>query len=147
MPEEYFYDRRSKELHVRQQNTFLGRVHSVNLLAGEVFYLRLLLHNDHCRGKVSFEDFSSINGTLHESYQAVCRELGHLCDDQEWENFLSYDFLTNICPQIRNLYVILLIFCFPQNPAKLFEDIWMYWTDDFVKRYMPLNLSDDQLKT
>ena len=23
----------------------------------------------------------------------------------------------------------------------------MYWTDDFVKRYMPLNLSDDQLKT
>ena len=34
----------------------IGRVHAMHPLAGDVFYLRMLLHNDHCKGKKSFAD-------------------------------------------------------------------------------------------
>ena len=32
----------------------------VNPLAGQAFYLRILLHNDHFKGKTSFEDLQTL---------------------------------------------------------------------------------------
>ena len=31
----------------------IGRIHTVHPVAGEVYFLRMLLHHDHSRGKVS----------------------------------------------------------------------------------------------
>ena len=47
----------------------IGRVHTVHPLAGEVFYLRMLLHNDHCRGKECFTGMRTLpNGHVCDTY-------------------------------------------------------------------------------
>jgi hypothetical protein len=54
----------------RYLDKVIGRIHTVNPVAGEVFYLRILLHNDHCRGKTSFQDLKvTPNGKICEPMQ------------------------------------------------------------------------------
>ena len=73
----------SKKWKIRERGSAIGRVHTVNPLSGDVFYLCILLHNDHCRGKTSFEDVKKEQDTFFETYQEVCRKLGLLSDDNE----------------------------------------------------------------
>ena len=126
MPELYRYDKTKKQWirrKARSEDTVIGRVHTVNPLAGEAFYLRILLHNDHCRGKTSFEDMKTLNGgKVCETYQEVCRELGLLRDDQEWHQVLEEAAGSKLCPQIRELYVVILMFCQPCNHCSLFNE-------------------------
>ena len=81
------YTLRDKEWKIRKRGFSIGRVHTVNPLAGDVFYLRILLHHNHSRGKTSFEDLLEVDGEVLESYQAVCRQLGLLSDDPEWSRY------------------------------------------------------------
>ena len=115
MPKLYRYDKSKKQWirrKARSEDTSIGRIHSVNPLAGEAFYLRILLHNDHCRGKTSFEDMRTMeNGRVCETYQEVCRELGLLRDDQEWQQVLEEAAGTQLPAQMRELYVVILMFC------------------------------------
>ena len=147
MPKENTF--RGKEWHVRRRGYAIGRVHTVNPLAGDVFYLRLLLHHNHCKGKTSFDDLKTIGDEVHDSYQAVCRELGLLSDDQEWSTVLTEAAGTQMCPQIRALYIVILLYCQPADPRKLFNDFWADWTDDFKRRGQNRGhvYSDSQLKT
>ena len=104
MPKLYKYDKTKKQWirrQARSEDTTIGRVHSVNPLAGEPFYLRILLHNDHCRGKTSFEDLRTLDsGKVCETYQEVCRELGLLRDNLEWQHVLEDAAVSKLCPQI-----------------------------------------------
>ena len=102
-------------------------------MAGDVFYLRILLHNDHCRGKTSFEDLLEVNGHAFDTYQAVCRHLGLLTDDQEWTEVLAEAGATDHSQQLRALYVIILLYCQPADPKRLFDEFWDQWKDDFVR--------------
>ena len=135
MPKLYRYDKSKKQWikrKARLEDTSIGRIHSVNPLAGEAFYLRILLHNDHCRGKISFEDMRTLeNGRVCETYQEVCRELGLLRDDQEWQQVLEEAAGTQLPTQLRELYVVILMFCQPSNPCSLFDEFWNTWTDDY----------------
>ena len=103
------YVLKKKQWKVREKGFSIGRVHTVNPLAGDVFYLRMLLHHNHCRGKTSFEDLLEVDGEPFKTYQAVCRHLGLLSDDQEWSTVLADAGGTQLCPQIRALYVIILL--------------------------------------
>ena len=117
-------------------------------MLGAVFYLRMLLHNEHCCGKTGFKDMLTIDGTVHDSYQSVCRQLGLLSDDQEWTLVLTEAGGTKMCPEIRSLYVVILMFCQPADPKALFDKFWKEWTDDFVRKGQLKNTtySEEQLK-
>ena len=153
MPQKYTYNKSKKEWIQRKAqsvDTVIGRVHGVNPLAGEAFYLRILLHTEHCKGKTSFQHLRTLpNGRVCDTYQEVCRELGLLTDDQEWERVLEESVSTRLCPQIRELYVAILMFCQPANPRSLFDEFWQTWTDDFEQRgrHRNMALDSDQLKT
>ena len=153
MPKKFRYDKAQKKWVTRQarsEDTVIGRVHTVNLLAGETFYLRILLHDDHCKGKTSFDDLKRIdNGRVCETYKEVCRELGLLKDDIEWQRVLEESAVTKLCPQIRELFVVILMFCQPANPRELFDEFWMTWTDDFEQksRRQLITLDENQLRT
>ena len=153
MPQKYTYNKSKKEWIQRKAqsvDTVIGRVHGVNPLAGEAFYLRILLHTEHCKGKTSFQHLRTLpNGRVCDTYQEVCRELGLLTDDQEWERVLEESVSTRLCPQIRELYVAILMFCQPANPRGLFDEFWQTWTDDFEQRgrHRNMALDSDQLKT
>ena len=102
MPEEYRYDKSKKKWVQRKRDTgvVIGRVHSVNPLAGDAYYLRILLHNDHCKGKTSFKDLLILpNGQNCETFKEVCYELGLLADDQEWQRVLEESANTKMCPR------------------------------------------------
>ena len=125
-------------------------MHTVNPLAGETFYLRILLHDDHCRGKTSFDDMKTLeNGRVCETFQETCRELGLLKDDLEWRRVLEESAGTKLCPQIREVFIVILMFCQPANPRALFDEFWMTWTDDFEQkaRGQLCSLDENQLRT
>ena len=149
MPEDHVYA--NKEWRLRRRGVpVIGRVHSVNPVAGEVFYLRVLLHDNHCIGKTSFDDMLNLpNGRQCETYKEVCCELGLLNDDREWQRILQEAASTQLCSQIRELYVIILQFCFPSDPRALFEEFWRTWADDMERRghQQNIDLTEDQLQT
>jgi hypothetical protein len=55
LPKKFRYDKSQKKWitrMARSEDIVIGRVHTVNPLAGETFFLRILLHDDHCKGKM-----------------------------------------------------------------------------------------------
>ena len=120
LPKKFRYDKSEKKWvtrHARSEDVVIGRVHTVNPLAGETFYLRILLHNDHCRGKTGFEDLKRLdNGKICETFKEVCSELGLLRDDLEWQRVLEESAATKLSPQICELFIVILMFCQPSNP-------------------------------
>ena len=150
LPKLFRYDKGKKKWIRRKaqsEETVIGRVHSVNPLAGETFYLRMLLHNDHCKGKTSFGNLKLLeNGKKCETFKEVCRDIGLLEDDLEWHCILEESSLTKLCPQLRELFIIILMFCQPSDPRKLFEDFWQTWIDDLEKNNAH-KLNETQLKT
>ena len=150
MPEKYRYEKKEWIPRKRGIGNTIGRVHAINPVAGEVYYLRVLLHNDHCRGKKSFQDMLTLaSGRLCETFKEVCFELGLMNDDQEWYKVLEQSSATQMCSQSRETYVILLIFCFPADPAALFNQFWDTWYDDFQRKSQRrgITLTETQLKT
>ena len=149
-PQKFVWNKKDKKWNIRK-GAFdtIGRVHSMNPLAGDVFYLRILLHNDHCRGKTSFDDLKSLHGTVQESYQEVCRLLGLLQDDREWDEVLCEGAVTKMSSALRELFVIILLFCMPANPRELFDKHHMEWGDDFTaKAYKKgIVISETQVRT
>ena len=65
MPKTHTYNKSKKVWQLRKQKggeKVIGRVHTVNPVAGDTYYLRMLLHDNHCIGKVSFEDMLEVQG-------------------------------------------------------------------------------------
>ncbi|WP_416879511.1 AAA family ATPase [Litorimonas sp.] len=154
MPKRHVFDKNADGETVwmeRANNKFsLGRVHSLHPIAGDAFFLRMLLHNDHCRGKESFRDMLEVpGGRVCETYKEVCREIGLLGDDLEWQTALEEQSHTAGCPQLRELFVTILMFCDASNPRDLFDHFWESWTDDFLQKAVRqgIHLQSDQLKT
>ena len=83
------------------------------------------------------------------TYKEVCRELGLLRDDLEWQRVLEESAETKLCSQIRELFIVILMFCQPANPRELFDEFWMTWTDDFEQksRRQLITLDENQLRT
>ena len=151
MPKEHRYDRSKKQWVKRKRgsDTTIGRVHTINPVAGETYFLRMLLHDNHCRGKTSFQDMLILPGRECETFKEVCCELGLLNDDQEWRRVLEEAAATQMCKQIRELFVIILLFCLPSDPLALFSAFWNTWFDDIQRNYerRGIELTEQQLKT
>ena len=76
-PEKFTWNNEKKGWEARKYNLqIIGRVHTVHPVAGDVYYLRMLLHHEHCKGSKGFQDLRTVNGELKETYQEACRSLG-----------------------------------------------------------------------
>ena len=149
-PEKMTWNSREKEWKRRKNiSDTMGRVHSVHPVSGEVYYLRMLLHNEHSMGKTSFTDLKTINGIEKESFQEVCRALGLLQDDYEWDQALIEGARTGMPSTLRELFVTIVLFCMPANPKELFEKHFLEWGDDFQAKAKRKNieLSESQIRT
>ena len=153
-PEEFVYDQKEKKWRARKNKSdTIGRVHSVSPASGDVYYLRMLLHHDHCRGKTSFTDLRTLPGEVNpcETYKEVCLRLGLLQDDTEWDTALTEAASTGYCNALRELFIVILLYCEPSNPRQLFDNHWEQWVDDFQyraeKRGRVLEKGSDTLKT
>lgn len=135
MPRFYVWHKKEKQWKPRlRQFDTIGRIYSVHPVSGDLFYLRMLLHHKHSERAQSFEDLYRVRGQQQPSYQAVCRQLGLLDDDDEWNEILLEAAHTKMCPQIRELFVTLFIFCQIADPQELFENHHSCWYDDFSRK-------------
>ena len=149
-PEMFLYDSREKKWKKRKNvSDTIGRIHSVHPLAGDIYYLRMLLHHEHCKGKTSFEDLMSLEGRMCESYQEVCRTIGLLQDDNEWDEALAEGAVTRMSSSLRELFVMIVLFCHPANSQDLFNKHHMEWADDFISNSLKagVELSESQIRT
>ena len=96
----------------------IGRMYFTNPSDMERFCLRLLLLNT--PGATSFENIRTFNGKIFETYQEACIERGLMADDKTWDDTLKEAALTETDTQkFRLLFAMILIFCSPSNPGKL----------------------------
>ena len=106
----------------------IGRIHSVFVGSGDVYYLCILLHHNFCMGKTSFKDLRTILVNNEEkelpTYKAVCLHLGLLQDDGEWKMALDEALARDSAKAIRGLFIYIIIWCAPVNPAGLFQEFW-----------------------
>jgi hypothetical protein len=70
---------------------YIDRMHNVHLVAGEVYYFK---------GKISFEHLKTVDGVDKESHQEVCRTLGYLKDDQDWDEAVAKGSLTSMSSKL-----------------------------------------------
>ena len=151
MVQEHTYNLSTKTWTKRkQESATIGRIHSVNPVAGDIFYLRMLLNDSHCQGKVSFEDMRRLlSGKVCETYKETAFELGLLSEDMEWVRVLEVAENTGMPVTIRDLFVIILMFCNPSSPRQLFDQFWPSWSDDFEQKAIKQGsiLSETQKKT
>ncbi|KAM0902849.1 hypothetical protein ACQ4PT_019101 [Festuca glaucescens] len=116
---------------VRRAHGFmLGRIQHVSPSTGELFYMRMLLMA--VRGAHSFEDLRRHVGVTHLTYRDACQARGLLGDDSEWACVFDETIVWAIVPQLRNLFVTILMFCDVGDAGKLFEKYWRYLVDDIV---------------
>ena len=79
MPKNHVYEKKAWRVKKRKIDGTIGRVHSVNPVAGDVYYLRILLHDNHCRGKKSFLDMLTLSsGRVCDTYSHVLTGLDGL---------------------------------------------------------------------
>ena len=149
VPEKYTWISKTKDWkkRVKEQGGTIGRVHTVPHNAGDVFYLRMLLNHEHCRGKESHEDMLKVEEEICETYKEVCQKLGLLQDDGEWFAVLEEDGPIRTSHALRGLYVIILIWSAPANPRALFDRFWENWGDDYIMEAAQKNVHlDDNMK-
>ena len=136
MPKYCVYDQRHKVWRERAPGRApsVGRVHSIQPSAGDIYYLRCLLHNDHSLGATSFRDLRTVHDTHteHRLYKDVCRDLGLLADDAEYHGAM-HDAERHMMPRgMRELFATILLYCEPADPGQLFESYWAAMGEDFT---------------
>ncbi|XP_043203640.1 uncharacterized protein LOC122371383 [Amphibalanus amphitrite] len=138
-PQKYRWDAGQKRWHRRrnmQAAPTIGRVVSLTPRHGDVFYLRVLLH--HVPGATTFAELRTVDGQVCGTHQEACRRRGLLQDDQEWAETLAEAVRTQRPGQLRQLFVVLLLFCAPADPATLLHRFQAAMGEDFARRHPEL---------
>jgi len=120
----------------------------VSPLAGEKFYLRLLLL--HVKGATSFEDVRTFNGRVCETFKDACEERALLKDDQEWRHTLTEAAAHQTGDQLLNLFGQILVFCNPSNPNQLWEDFKNHFAENVYHQLKSLyseTQSEEEIKS
>ena len=116
----------------RQRGFTIGRVFFVNPLAGEKYYLRLLLGA--ITGSTSFEHLRTVDGIEYETFQAACLALGLLSDDNQWKSCFNEAVIFSSGRHLRLLFVSILIFGSVVASVQLWNLFKSYICDDLEHR-------------
>jgi hypothetical protein len=149
-PSKYVWDARQKEWIIRSRGFCFSRIVYVHPAARELYFLRMLLN--HVKGAKSFEDLRQISGTVFATFQLACKALGLLGDDKEWSDAFGEAIPTTYSPQLRQLFVNIIMFCEVADPNSLFDQFWHFMHDDIEYRLrssfsmLNLRLSNDELR-
>lgn len=117
-PTEYVYNRKTRKWSKRQRKfEAIGRVYYVPPIAGEKYYLRLLLTS--VCGPKSFEDLRTVDGILLPTFHAACISRGLLTDDRDWVTCFEEASGWQTGFQLRLLFVTALVFGSVSDPLQL----------------------------
>lgn len=74
------------------------------------------------RGPKSFEELMTVNKKRYGTFKEVCFAYGLLNDDKEWTNAITEARFWALGPQLRDLFVTILLFCDVSKPLQLWEE-------------------------
>ncbi|GJT76115.1 uncharacterized protein Tco_1042840 [Tanacetum coccineum] len=116
----------------------------------EHYYLRMLLNV--VRGVSGFEELMTVNKRVCATFKEACFGYGLPHDDKEWSYIIAEASLWALGPQLRDIFVTMLIFCDVSRPLKLWEESWQTLSKDILAKkrklfkYPNLQLTDEQIK-
>jgi hypothetical protein len=110
----------------------IGRVFTVSPRETEKYHLRMLLY--HVRGATSFTDLRTVYGVEYATYQEAAMALGILEHDNQWRLCLEEAAAFQNASSLRDLFCVIIAFCFPSNPFQLFEQFKQHLSEDLLYR-------------
>lgn len=132
-PQQFVYNERDKEWHIRKNGFALGRMYFVPPSANdERFYLRTLLTV--VKGPTSFESLRTFGGVTYPTFREACLARGLLEDDGEWRQCLLEASVMQTGERLRDLFATLLLFCSPAKPELLWNEFRVHICDDLGYR-------------
>ena len=117
----------------RQSGGKIGRLYYVHPSVGERYYLRMLLMV--VKGAQSYEDVRTYNGILYFTFKEACNARGLLSNDQEWYDAFDEAASWATSPQLRQLFVTMLLFCEINDEYAFFEKVWRLLADDIQYQF------------
>ncbi|XP_074336530.1 uncharacterized protein LOC141673684 [Apium graveolens] len=125
----------------RKRGDVIGRLAEVHSSSGELLYLRMLLLR--IKGAVYFDDLKTVNGHVYNSFHEACAALGILQNDQQWHEAIGENAHTSMPPQLRAMFVNILVYIPVSHPRSLWEAHWGCMSDDIllVRRHLTGNLN------
>ncbi len=112
----------------RKMGKTIGRMYFVGPSGGERFYLRMLLTI--VKGPMSFEDLHTYDGVVHQTFKSACIACGLLDSDEQWDHSLMEAELWQGGYQLRQLFVCILLHCYPIDALQLWLNHAQHLSDD-----------------
>ncbi|GJQ97094.1 DNA helicase PIF1, ATP-dependent [Tanacetum coccineum] len=104
------------------------------------------------RGPKDFDELMTVNNRLCHTFKEACFAYGLLNVDREWTKAIAEASLWALGPQLRDLFVTILLFCDISRPLKLWKETCEYLSEDILHRkrklydYPQLQLSIEQIQ-
>ncbi|XP_074323024.1 uncharacterized protein LOC141659973 [Apium graveolens] len=150
IPRYYVWNDGQRRWTPRKRGMQIGRLCYAQYSTGKPWYLRLLLTK--VRGPTSFKSIQTVNGVCFSTFRDACREYGLLDDDKEWHEVLSQAAAGGLSPQIRQLFVHIIVNCKVTDLWLLWDTHWRSMIDDIllarreISRNSSLLINDMQLQ-
>ncbi|GKE67336.1 hypothetical protein Tco_1521497, partial [Tanacetum coccineum] len=150
IPQHYVWYAKDKKWKRHKQKKCIGRIVYSTPASGERYFLRMLLNV--VKGARPFTELKMVNKINHATFKAACFAYGLLNDDKEWTHAIVEASFWAMAPQLRDLFVTILLSCDVSRPLKLWEENWVGLSEDILDkkqkhyRYPDLNLSDEQVR-
>ncbi|GKB39595.1 ATP-dependent DNA helicase PIF1-like protein [Tanacetum coccineum] len=81
----------------------------------------------------------SVNNKVYPTFKAVCFAYGLLNNDREWAHAIKEAAFWALAPQLRDLFVTMLLFCDVSRPLHLWEQTWELLSEDILYKKQKLN--------
>lgn len=150
IPRHYVWDDGERRWKSRKKGFQIGRLSYAHHTSGELWYLRLLLTK--VRGPTSFNCVRTVDGVHYSTFREACHQYGLLDDDNEWNEVLAQCAKCGFPPQIRQLFVHIMVNCKVTDLMKLWMTHWKHMVDDILlqRRTLTANpalrLNDQELQ-
>ena len=144
LPLYYTYKNKSNVWNRRKRYTpAVGRLFSVSVVESERYHLRLLL--THVHGPTSFEYLRVFNGLLYSTYKECCVARKLIDHDSEWSACLDEAKDSCTAPQLRHLFVLILLHNEPSNPTVLWNAYKSDLSEDYTHTRRTLSRNRDDI--
>ncbi|KAL4104185.1 hypothetical protein QTP88_019494 [Uroleucon formosanum] len=124
-----------------KKDTSLGRVYTIHPNNVECYHLRLLLY--YVKGPTSYSFLKTVNNIEYPIFQATCKALGLLEDDNQWD--FALEEAASCCSpnKMRELFSVVLIFCHPTDASSLWTKYKDDFSDDIRRQYYRQHLENN----
>lgn len=129
----------------RKKGIQIGRMYNSHHGAGELWYLRMCLTR--VRGPKSYKELRTVEGITYDTFRDACAAMGLLTDDNEYHEAFRENESTAFPPQLREMFVHIIINCNVSDVRKLWEEHWIPMSDDITRKQREITRLDSLILT